>query len=60
MINLIKNEFTKITKKKSMLVMLLIIFGYVILTNLIYTKVYDDNGNVTIGNVEEEISYYKK
>lgn len=60
MINLIKNELTKIIKKKSMLVMLLIIFGYVILTNLIYTKVYDDNGNITIGNIEEEITYYEK
>lgn len=61
MINLIKNELTKIFKKKSILVMLLIIFGYVVLTNFIYTKIYDDNGNATIGNLEEEeISYYEK
>lgn len=61
MINLIKNELTKIFKKKSILVVILIIFGYIILTNFIYSKIYDNNGNATFGNLaEEEISYYEK
>lgn len=61
MINLIKNELTKIIRKKSTTVMLIIILGYVILTNFLYTKIYDDNGNMSIDNItNEDIAYYEK
>lgn len=36
MINLIKNEFIKIIKKKGFLIMILVMIGYALLTNVIY------------------------
>ena len=36
MINLIKNEITKILKKKSIYVMIIVTFAFVILTNVLY------------------------
>lgn len=41
MINLIKNEFIKIVKKKSFIIMLLIVSGYSFLTNFVYKTLFD-------------------
>ncbi len=50
MINLIKNELTKIFGKKSIYIILIICFGFVILTNFIY-KSYKTEMNIS-GNEE--------
>lgn len=44
MINLLKNEITKVIKKKSFLIMVIVMFGYALLTNIIY---------LTLSNVDE-------
>ena len=44
MINLLKNEITKVIKKKSSLIMVIVMFGYALLTNIIY---------LTLSNVDE-------
>lgn len=41
MINLIKNELIKIVKKKSFIIMLLIVVGYAFLTNFIYKTIFE-------------------
>ena len=43
MISLIKNEITKIFKKKSIYVMLIVTLGFTILTNVIYKYIYNMN-----------------
>lgn len=43
MINLIKNELTKIFKKKSIYITLLVILGFIILTNCIYKYFYNNS-----------------
>ena len=42
MSNLIKNELTKIFKKKGIYITLIVILGFIILTNCIYKYFYDD------------------
>ncbi len=44
MINLLKNEITKVIKKKSFLIMVIVMFGYALLTNIIY---------LSLNNVDE-------
>lgn len=53
MINLIKNELIKIFSKKSIYIMLTIIFLVSILTNVIYKYKLDENGNI-------KTTYYKE
>ena len=61
MSKLIKNELTKIFKKKSIYITLLVILAFVILTNCIYkfffhTGSYDEYGDNYIKYVKEEIA----
>lgn len=42
--NLVKNEITKIVKKKSFYIMLVVILAYIILSNVMYKHVYKNNG----------------
>ena len=64
MINLIKNEITKILKKKSIYVMLIVSLAFVILTNVLYKFViprfmnmsmYDD---IMINSIKEEMKTF--
>ena len=61
MSSLIKNELTKIFKKKGIYITLLVIFAFVILTNCIYKYFYNDSNysyysNGYIDYINEEIS----
>lgn len=58
MINLIKNELTKIFKKKSIYITLIVILGFVILTNCIYKFFYNDT--MSYGYSENYVKYLKE
>ena len=58
MFNLIKNEFKKIFKKKSMIVLFIITLGFVVLTNFIYHSFTDSEGNLKTEDIYT-ISYYE-
>ena len=50
MISLIKNEITKILKKKSIYVMLIVTFSFVLLTNILYKFVIPKLMNMSMYN----------
>lgn len=61
MIKLIKNELFKIFHKKSIYILAIIIFGFVLLDNLLYKSFYDKEGNIENISLEDntwEITYY--
>ncbi len=58
MINLLKNEFFKVIKKRGFLIMIIVMFGYAILTNVIYKTVYSDLEQISESSYQGE-SYYK-
>lgn len=57
MINLIKNELTKVFKKKTIYILLIITLGYVLLSNFIIK--YTDNDHVRYYYYEGDIPYYE-
>lgn len=57
MINLIKNEFIKIIHKKSIYIILTIIFLLSLLTNIIYKYKLDEVGNIKGTNYKENNNY---
>ena len=57
MINLIKNEFVKVFKKKTIYILLIITLGYILLTNLIMK--YNPNKYVTYYYYDSDASYYE-
>ena len=57
MINLIKNEFTKVFKKKTIYILLIITLGYIVLSNFIIK--YTTNDNVRFYFYEGDASYYE-
>ena len=57
MINLIKNEFIKVFKKKTIYILLIITLGYILLTNLIMK--YNPNEYVTYYYYDSDASYYE-
>ena len=58
MINLIKNEFIKVFKKKTIYILLIITLGYILLTNLIMK--YNQNEYVTYYYYDTDASYYEE
>jgi len=48
LINLIKNELIKVFKKKAIYILSLVLFLFVILTNVIYKTAFDDSGNINL------------
>lgn len=56
MINLIKNEITKILKKKSLYITLLVTLAFIILTNVLYQYEPDFSNDY----IDENIAYYEK
>lgn len=56
MINLIRNELTKICKKKSIYITLLVTLAFVILTNVIYKIDFSES----YYDVEEDIKFYEE
>ena len=58
MSNLIKNELTKIFKKKSIYITLIVILGFVILTNCIYKYFYNTGSSEYYS--EDYIQYVKE
>ena len=62
MVNLIKNELTKIFHKKAIYIVLIITLGFMIL-NSVLTKVFEDDVSYTgddIGYYQEQLSYLDK
>lgn len=57
MINLIKNEFIKVFKKKTIYILLIITLGYILLTNLIMK--YNPNEYLTYYYYDSDASYYE-
>ena len=43
--NLVKNEITKIIKKKSFYIMLIVVLAYIVLSNVMYKYVYNSTAN---------------
>lgn len=58
MINLIKNEFTKVFKKKTIYILLILTLGYIVLSNFIIK--YTDNDHVRYYYFEGDIPYYEE
>ena len=56
MINLIKNEITKILKKKSLYITLLVTLAFIILTNVLYQYEPDFSNDY----IDENIAYYEE
>ena len=46
MINLIINEMIKVVKKKGFIILLIIMAGYTLLTNVLYKVMFNDINNV--------------
>ena len=62
MINLLKNEFTKVFKKKGFLIMIIVMFAFVFLTNFLYKTIDNVMGSVDDirhSNFEEQEEWYK-
>lgn len=61
MINLLKNEYTKIFHKKSIYIILIIMFLFVVLVNCIYKFSYDKEGYYKNDNyTESNVKYLKE
>ena len=63
MINLIINEMIKVVKKKGFIILLIIMAGYTLLTNVLYKVMFNDINNIIdqrYENVEEDYKYAKE
>lgn len=63
MIKLIKNELTKITKKKGLYIMIILLMVFIIINNILYSRSYSNKGNQYIEDAQveyNELSEYKE
>ena len=54
MIKLIKNELTKITKKKSLYIMIILLIVFIIINNILYARSYSNDGDQYIQDAQSE------
>lgn len=54
MVKLIKNELTKILKKKSLYVMIILLLVFILINNILYARSYSNKGDQYIQDAEEQ------
>lgn len=54
MVKLIKNELTKILKKKSLYVMIVLLLVFIVINNILYARSYSNKGDQYIKDAQEE------